>query len=72
DKMIIDSNIPVTECAKIMKSSAEFIRHSIKNRSFPGSYVENDTRFSFYVPRKAFYKYMGWDNRDIELYEKNR
>lgn len=67
----MQQNISVVECAKVMKSSAEFIRHSIKNGSFPGSYVERNKRFSFYIPRKRFYNHMGWNEKDIEEYEKS-
>ena len=67
----MQQNISVVECAKVMKSSPEFVRHSMKNGSFPGSYVKRDKRFSFYIPRKAFYKFMCWSEKDIEEYERS-
>lgn len=64
--------ISVNECAKIMKSSERFVRASVKNGSLVGCYSDMGQYNSFFIPRKAFYKFMGWSKEEIEEYESTK
>lgn len=67
-----DNRILPSEAAKIMGVNARFIYASIRNGSMPGSWVKNKYNDAFFIPRKAFYKYLGWDEKDVEEYESTK
>lgn len=63
----MESNITVKEVSKITGKGELFIRHAIKNGSFPGAYSLNEkSRASFLIPRLAFYKFYGYSDEDAK------
>lgn len=68
----MEERITINECAKIMKASERFVRASVKNGSLVGCYSDMGQNNYFFIPRKAFYKFMGWDKEDIVAYESTK
>lgn len=68
----MEERISVNECAKIMKASERFVRASVKNGSLVGCYSDIGKSNYFFIPRKAFYKFMGWGKEEIEKYENTK
>ena len=68
----MQERIKVSECAHIMGASERFIRASVKNGSLVGCYSNVGEINSFFIPRKAFYKFMGWDKEDVQAYESTK
>lgn len=67
-----ENRIMPSEAAQIMGVNPNFIYASIRNGSMPGCWSENKYKDAFFIPRKAFYKFLGWDNSDIEEYENTK
>lgn len=67
--MIDRNRIMPSEAAKIMNVNVTFVYASIRNGTMPGCWAENKYKDAFFIPRKAFYKFMGWELSDIQEYE---
>lgn len=63
----MEANITVKEVSKITGKGELFIRHAIKNGSFPGAYILNEKGHAgFFIPRLAFYKFYGYSYEDAK------
>lgn len=63
----MEANITVKEVSKITGKGELFIRHAIKNGSFPGAYILNEKGHAgFFIPRLAFYKFYGYSDEDAK------
>lgn len=63
----MEANITVKEVSKITNKGELFIRHAIKNGSFPGAYALNERgHAAFFIPRLAFYKFYGYSDEDAK------
>jgi len=53
-------NVPISEAAKLLNKSEQFVRVSLQNGTAPfGFATKNKTKFSYHISPKKFYDYIG-------------
>lgn len=53
-------NVPISEAAKLLYKSEQFVRVSLQNGTAPfGFATKNKTKFSYHISPKKFYDYIG-------------
>ncbi len=58
ERMKDERFVTIEEASKATGVGTDFIRCAIQQGTFPGSYIKNGNRTTFYIPRKAFEDYM--------------